>query len=574
MLALVVGGVRSGKSKIAEGLVRDLGAPVVYVATGCASDDEMAARIERHRQRRPPGWATVESADPEAVLRRLDGESVLVDALGPWLVRLMEQEGLFGVEPAPGPEAAERILGRVASFGAAAAARPGLTVVVAEEVGMGLVPVGPDGPVTRQFLDLCGEATQALASSADDVRLVVAGRALPLPVSGPPVGTMPRPLPAHAKRDVAPALPAERLEGGLCLPGDELVRDDTGDLGLLRLHGDTMVPSGTLDLAVSVVPGPPPDWLTTAIEGTFTGLGAYPDEGPAVHAVAERHGRGPDEVLVLNGSAEAFWLLAAAIRPSLAVCVHPMFTEGEAALRAAGRPVERAFRDPGTFTLDPASVPADADLVLVCNPNNPTGNLDSREVLERLARPGRVLVVDEAFMDLCEHEGESMAGSPPPGVVVLRSLTKVWSVPGLRAGYLLGPPEVVATLWAHRQPWAVSAPALAAIEACASRPEAAGAVAGRVAVWRAELVAGLRALPGVRVWPAAANFVLFEVPDGPGARTALLERGIAVRRADTFPGLGSGHLRVAVRGPEGNDRLLSALRSLFPEPAHAGGGPV
>src|SRR5437867_6694732 len=184
MLALVLGGVRSGKSEVAEGLVRERREPVVYVATDCASDPEMAARIERHRRRRPPAWRTVETADPEAVLRDLDGESVLVDALGSWLARLMEERGLFdGGEGtgAPATDAGESILGRVGSFAAAAAARMGLTVVVAEEVGMGLVPVGPDGPATRSFLDLCGKAAQVLASSAADVRLVVAGRSLELP---------------------------------------------------------------------------------------------------------------------------------------------------------------------------------------------------------------------------------------------------------------------------------------------------------------------------------------------------------------------------------------------------------
>jgi histidinol-phosphate/aromatic aminotransferase/cobyric acid decarboxylase-like protein/adenosyl cobinamide kinase/adenosyl cobinamide phosphate guanylyltransferase len=540
MLALVLGGVRSGKSAVAERLVRQRGEPVVYVATGCESDGEMAARIERHRQRRPPAWRTVETADPEAVLRGLDEESVLVDALGPWLARLMEEQGLFGNAGSPGapaPDGGERILGRVAALAAAAATRAGLTVVVAEEVGMGLVPVGPDGPATRRFLDLCGEAAQVLASSAADVRLVVAGRSLELPACRPP------------------------WRGNAQDPGPLSTPESAGD-GVSRLHGDRMVPPGALDFAVSVVPGLPPAWLTAAIEGSLAGIGRYPDDTAAARAVADRHGRAPGEVLPLGGSAEAFWLLASALRPSRAVCVHPSFTEGEAALRAAGHTVERVFRDPETFALDPAAVPPGADLVLVCNPNNPTGTLDPRRTIEQLARPGRVLVVDEAFMDLCDSGDESVSASPLPGVVVLRSLTKVWSVPGLRAGYLLGPPGIVAALRAHRQPWAVSAPALAAIEACALRAGATCAVAARIARWRDALVAGLSALPGLRVWPAAANFVLAEVADGPGVWAGLVERGIAVRRADTFPGLRPGHLRVAVRGPEDRDRLLRVLRTL------------
>lgn len=527
MLALVIGGVRSGKSEVAERLARDRGEAVVHVATGCATDGEMAARIERHRRRRPPAWRTVETDDPEGVVLGSGGDTVLVDALGSWLARLMEREGLFAGEGASAPGATERILGRVASFAGAAACRPGLTVVVAEEVGMGLVPAGADGAATRLFLDLSGEAAQSLASAAAVVRLVVAGRSLDL---------------------------EREREAGLTAP-------NTRHAGL-RVHGDTMVPPGALDFAVNVVPGPPPVWLTAAIEGSLASVGRYPNEAAAVRAIADRHGRAPDEVLPLNGSAEAFWLVAAALRPARAVCVHPSFTEGEAALRAAGCAVERAFRDPETFALDTASVPPGADLVVGCNPNNPTGTLDPREVLERLARPGRVLVVDEAFMDLCPDGEESVASSALPGVVVLRSLTKTWSVPGLRAGYLLGPPEIVSALRAHRQPWPVGAPGLAAIEACVRRPDAARAVAGRVARWRHLLMTGLGEVPGVRVWPSAANFVLLEVPDGPAVRSGLLDRGIAVRRADTFPGLGPGHLRVAVRELHDNELLVSALRDL------------
>jgi histidinol-phosphate aminotransferase len=335
-----------------------------------------------------------------------------------------------------------------------------------------------------------------------------------------------------------------------------------------------MVPPGALDFAVNVVPAAPPAWLTAAIEASLADLGRYPDPSGAIDAAARRHGRPPGEVLPLNGSAEAFWLLGAALRPARAVCVHPSFTEGEAALRAAGCRVERVFRDRETFELDPAAAPAGADLVVTCNPNNPTGTLDPRPALERLVRPGRVLVVDEAFMELCAGEEESLASRPMPGVVVLRSLTKTWSVPGLRAGYLTGPAEVVSALRAVRQPWPVSAPALAAIEACCRRPDAARAVAARVARWRHGLVTALLGIPGVRTWPPAANFVLIEVPDGAAVRSGLLDRGIAVRRADTFPGLGPGHLRIAVRGPEDTAVLLDALRGLVPGDVPVAGAPA
>ncbi|MGH2707523.1 MAG: aminotransferase class I/II-fold pyridoxal phosphate-dependent enzyme, partial [Actinomycetota bacterium] len=184
--------------------------------------------------------------------------------------------------------------------------------------------------------------------------------------------------------------------------------------------------------------------------------------------------------------------------------------------------------------------------------------------IERLARPGRVLVVDEAFMELVAEESESLASRAElPGLVVLRSITKIWSVPGLRAGYLLGPPGLVAALREARPPWSVNALALVALELCARDRITAARRAEGIAVARGELAARLRALPGVTVWPSSANFLLIRVPDGPRMRAALVKRGIAVRRADTFPDLGEDHLRVSVRTPEENRILIRALEEIM-----------
>jgi histidinol-phosphate/aromatic aminotransferase/cobyric acid decarboxylase-like protein len=224
----------------------------------------------------------------------------------------------------------------------------------------------------------------------------------------------------------------------------------------------------------------------------------------------------------------------------------------------------RAFRDERDFSLDPLDVPNDADLVFVCNPNNPTGTLDTADTLAQLFRADRLVVVDEAFMDFCPGERESLASrSDLEGVVVVRSVTKLWSLPGIRAGYLLGPEDVVARLRAARQPWPVNVLALAALAACARRPDAAEVVAREVAQARDDLVAGLRELPAIQVWPSVANFVLIRVADGPAVYRRLVARGIAVRRAETFPGLSQDHLRVAVRTPEDSGALLAALHEFF-----------
>lgn len=503
---LVLGGTRSGKSAAAESLVAGC-AKVAYVATGHPGDDELAARIAAHRARRPAHWTTVETTDLATALAQAPADAaVLVDSLGGWVTASLDTAGT---------------LDRLAAFWDAAAARPGgPVVVVAELVGEGLVPLDP---LARRWVDLLGDAAQRLAAEADEVVHVVAGRASPLPPSRPPAG------------------PAS-----------------------LRAHGDTMVPDGALDLAVNVWGDGPPEHVRTAIESSLDDLGGYPDDAETRGAVGARHGCGRDQVCVTAGAAEAFWLLAHVVKARRAVVVHPQFTEPEAALRAAGVPVAHCYRrEQDDWRLDPAAVPDRADLVVVGNPTNPTGTLDPPETVAALCRPGRVTVVDEAFMDFVAEPETSLAGRADlPGLVVVRSVTKLWGLAGARAGYLLAGAELTARLATHRQPWSVSAPALAALAVCADDEQYRLGVARQVARQRARLATALRAIPGVSVWPAAANFLLVRVTDGPSVHAGLRERGVAVRPS-TFPGLSRDHLRVAVRDAAAAGRLVEALTDVL-----------
>jgi histidinol-phosphate/aromatic aminotransferase/cobyric acid decarboxylase-like protein len=244
------------------------------------------------------------------------------------------------------------------------------------------------------------------------------------------------------------------------------------------------------------------------------------------------------------------------------VVVHPQFTEPHAALEQAGhRPVAVHCSPDDGFRLDPGAVPDDADLVVLGNPTNPTGVLHPADALTRLLRPGRLVVVDEAFMDAVPGEAESLAARSRPGLVVVRSLTKHWGIPGIRAGYVLGEAATVAELRRGQVPWSVSTTAAAAMVACSGRAAAAegGRRAEEIAAWRRVLTAGLAEL-GVTHVESEAPFLLAKV--GGGTHGRLRAAGIAVRRADTFPGLGPDWVRIAVRPPETTRHLLDALRDL------------
>ena len=337
----------------------------------------------------------------------------------------------------------------------------------------------------------------------------------------------------------------------------------------LRHHGDADATPGLLDFAVNVQGDAPPRWLRDRLVATLDDLARYPSvtaDARACEAIAARHGRRADEVLVLAGSAEGFALLPA-LRPRLAAVVHPGFTEPEAALRAAGVPVTRVLTDESDgHRLRPERVPDAADLVVVGNPTNPTGVLHPARLIIALARPGRVVLVDEAFADALPGEPETLTGTADvPGLLVFRSLTKTWALAGLRAGYALGSPDLLARLARPRPPWPVSTLALEAVAACCA-PDAvveAQQAAQRLVGERAAQQAALDAVPGVTVLPGVAPYLLLRLPEGRGERVrrALRAAGVAVRRGDTFPGLGPDHLRVAVRPAAQVAVLVDALHA-------------
>lgn len=343
---------------------------------------------------------------------------------------------------------------------------------------------------------------------------------------------------------------SDRSGGGIPRPGS-------------RYHGDQDAAPGLLDFAVNVRHTRPPAWLVRRLAARVPDLAAYPgtvETRAAVSAVARRHGVPADHVLLLAGGSEGFALLPA-LRPRCAALIAPSFTEPEAVFTAAGVTVRQALT-PAPFRLADAIIPAAADMVVVGNPTNPTGVLHPREAVLALRSPGRVVVVDEAFADAVPGETESLAGCGLPDVLVLRSLTKTWALAGLRVGYAIGDPEVLARLAAGRAHWPLGTLQLEAIAACCA-PEAVAAAAAeaeRMAGLRDEMTAALVGL-GLSVVDGRAPFVLFAVPDATLVRKRLRARGIAVRRCDTFIGLRDGHLRAAVRSewPVLIDALAEAL---------------
>jgi threonine-phosphate decarboxylase len=218
---------------------------------------------------------------------------------------------------------------------------------------------------------------------------------------------------------------------------------------------------------------------------------------------------------------------------------------------------------------------ATTTVIYLGNPNNPTSTVLSRAEILELATTAAAhrawLVVDEAFVHFLEPPGAadahwSVATLAPglPNLLVVGSLTKLFAFPGLRVGYVVGAPAIIEELDARRDPWTVGALAQAAAVAALGSWDYLGETRRWLSATRSGFASALAALPGVRVGhEPQANFVLFEVTsaglDAAAVVEALGRRGILLRDASNFPGLGRGYLRSAIRTRPQNYRLLRAL---------------
>lgn len=352
-----------------------------------------------------------------------------------------------------------------------------------------------------------------------------------------------------------------------------------------------------VDFSADLNPLGCPAWVRDTIAESVEAIQRYPDpEATAFRAaVAASHGIDPANILPGNGSAELIVLLTR-LRPlaphdlfrkskhaglAKVVVVAPTFAEYAWAVEQAGAEVVPIFLEEAQgfhLALDEKLWRArlrGADLVFLCNPNNPTGTLVPRPVLRALAaqceRVGAWLVVDEAFMEFVPP-GTQTSLLPEldrwPHLVILRSLTKIFAVPGLRLGYLAAAAPVVERLRHGQQAWPLNTFALAVGTRLAADTAHAAQARRQVAVWREALQQRVQAIPGLAPFPAVANFLLCRLTT-PAITSATLcdrlrDRGVLIRDCRSFLGLAPDRfVRMAVRTPAEHERLLTALHEVL-----------
>lgn len=352
-------------------------------------------------------------------------------------------------------------------------------------------------------------------------------------------------------------------------------------------------PASLLDFSVNVRPEGPPEFIRAALFRAMTALAAYPSPHAeeAMLAAARHHGMDASRFVFGSGSNELIHALARVLRkrgvPSVRV-VEPAFSEYAIACRLAGLeaipvwggiieknqsvPKADTEKDDAVPTRDLLGALTDApagSAVFLANPGNPSGLFRTPDECLRLmsSRSDLLWIIDEAFVEYAGTEAEaSVLQRLPKNGIALRSLTKFHAVPGVRLGYLAADAELAQAIRDELPAWSVNAFALAAAQAVfADTSDFAAQTRAENAERRADLAAALSSLPGIEVYPSAANYVLFRWPGAPRNLLGILLKcfGIAVRDCSNYHGLKDGSwFRAAVRFPEDHRRLAEALSAI------------
>ena len=331
-----------------------------------------------------------------------------------------------------------------------------------------------------------------------------------------------------------------------------------------------------IDFSASINPLGPPAAAFRAIRLNLKQIVHYPDPDcrQLREELAQRCGMDTDMILVGNGSTELIHLLPRALGIKSALIVGPTFEEYARALLEAGSSVqyvhakrEQRFRPPLQDVLDGlSSKRSKFDALFLCNPNNPTGQAMNRRAMHELAqavdRQQGWLIVDEAFIDFCHNHSVVTMLREHPRMLVLRSLTKFYAMPGLRIGYLLGASKVIDQLKDRQPPWSVNCLAQEVSCAVVRDDDYEMKTLAFMKHERPCFVRALRAVAGLTVYSSAANFVLIELPAWTHAGVVterLASERLLVRDCSTLPGLTAQMIRVAIRTAKENRQLLAAL---------------
>lgn len=326
-----------------------------------------------------------------------------------------------------------------------------------------------------------------------------------------------------------------------------------------------------LDFSVNVNPLGTPESVVAALHRAVERCGNYPDiEAEKLKkAVSESIGIPESYLLFGNGASELLMAAAHGIKPEKTVIPVPSFYGYEYAAKAAGGEIlYYEMKQENSFCPETdlnAVLTEDVQLLFLANPNNPVGNLWGREallnLLQRCQEKGIYVVLDESFMEFCGERFSMLTEIETLDcLILLRTFTKIFSIPGVRLGYLIcRNPQIRRKIAAQLPEWNLSGFAQEAGCACAGQREFIRETENYIKTERQFLEKGLKE-KGFRVFPSCANFIMFYSDDA--LYEKLLEKGILIRDCRNFRGLRKGFYRIAVKTRKENEILLEAIEGL------------
>ena len=331
---------------------------------------------------------------------------------------------------------------------------------------------------------------------------------------------------------------------------------------------------GILDFSANISPLGMPPAVIRAAEEAVKHANIYPDSAcrQLSGALAAFEGVGENNILCANGASDLIFRIAHAIRPQKVMVTAPSFADYERAGSAAqAKIIHYPLREKDSFAIPHSivsAIPADSpDVVFICNPNNPTGNVTPIAAVQKIAAAchsiNAILVIDECFMDFVADAHKYTAKPLLSGyknIIILKAFTKMFAMPGLRLGYAIcANNELLDRLQYIGPDWAVSNIAQAAgLAALAGGKKYIQKTVQYVQQERERMAIALKQL-GLTVYPSEANFILFKCNRDINLRDALLVKGIMIRDCSNYVGLGKGYYRTAVLSREKNTQLLNTM---------------
>ena len=286
---------------------------------------------------------------------------------------------------------------------------------------------------------------------------------------------------------------------------------------------------------------------------------SYPEPMPysLESEIARRYSLTPRQVCVTNGATEAIYLIAQVFQGRISAVLGPTFSEYADACRVHRHKVKPFY------SLD--ALPEDAELVWICNPNNPTGEVRNKEDLKALvdSHPDKLFIFDQyyEYFTLKSLLGIKEAASFP-NVILLHSMTKQYAIPGLRVGYFTASEGLTDDVRCRRMPWSVNSLAIEAAKYLLEEGDGISADIPQLLAERERLTNLLLATGMLEIWPTDTHYMLIKLRMGKAAALKdflAVNHGILIRDASNFEGLDERFFRIATQTPEENDKLVKAI---------------